>query len=93
MRASLYLASMNVMIRVLRSSCGMITAMESDMDHQSVAWLMVWWYGDDAGPQAALVRDWSLKLGDLPKHEDYKKVVNAIVQLQTKLPPEDDASH
>jgi len=67
--------------------------MESDMDHQSVAWLMNWWYGDDAGPQAALVRDWSLKLGDLAKYDDYEKVVKAIVELQIKGPPEDDAAH
>lgn len=78
---------------MLRSFRGKITAMESDMDHKSVASLMVWWYRDDAGPQAALIRDWSLKLGDLRRYEDMKQVVSEIVKLQTKVPPEDDAAH
>ena len=80
------------MIRVLRSPRGVITAMEFDMDYQRTAWLMVWWYGDDAGPYAALQRDWSLKQGDLRKFEDWKQVVNAIVEMRGKLPPEDDGS-
>jgi len=71
----------------------MSTAMESDMDIQSVAWLMVMWYRADAAPYAALQRDWSLKQGNLGSYQDWKQVVNAIEELQGKLPPEDDAVH
>jgi len=71
----------------------MITEMEPDMDHQSAAWLMVWWYGDDAGPYAALQRDGKLKLGDVRGFQDRKQVVNAIVEMHTTLPPVDDAAH
>ena len=65
--------------------------MESDMDVQRVAWLMVTWYRADAAPYAALQRDWSLKLDNLRGFEDWKQVVSAIEELQAKLPPEDDA--
>jgi len=61
------------------------------MDHEQVAWLMVEWYGDGAGPCAELQMNWSLRQGELSKHEDWKRVVNAIVKLQTKPLPENNA--
>jgi len=69
----------------------MSTAMESDMDHEQVAWLMDWWYGPDAGPYAELQMNWSLKQGELKKHEDWKRVVYEIVKLQSKPLPENNA--
>ena len=70
----------------------MITVMESDMDHKSVALQMMLWYRDDAGPYALLQRGWSLQQGDLPKFEDWKQVVNVIVEMRGKLPPEYDGT-